>query len=330
MNRKSSLIGLAFITLLFLTLRAQAAPDTGITYEYKNGIATVTTNNVTISVNAFGNVPVFHFKTQADYGYTVLFKQLIEYDDANEDGVFQYNESLTGIPILSLTSMRWDFSDFVTEENAESEVIAVHFNFTSESMVGIYADFEMTIAAHLYLADQVIDGYELVGGAELKFDLYISGFPWNEDYTYLALRFDITPAEGSQIKNTHNQNIDTMDNTTNEEVKMDPVQNQVKQKLMIQDGEKNAFFGYANQSMNKYQYETQYKYGAVNASYSCNGEGVLQLFLSFDHFEELIYDPSVGTLDSGDVDATSIAWMSAVVLPIVAIAVIGLTRRNKK
>ncbi|MHA1407885.1 MAG: hypothetical protein ACTSSG_10985, partial [Candidatus Heimdallarchaeaceae archaeon] len=142
MIKKSIIIGFGLIALMFFTLGSKAAPEDGITYEYKNGIATITTGNITVSVNAFGNVPIFHLQTVDGFQYTVLFKQIIEYQDLNGDGAFQYNETLAGVPILTMTSMKWVFSGFVTEED-NGIIVAIHFNFTSEPMLGIYTDFEM-------------------------------------------------------------------------------------------------------------------------------------------------------------------------------------------
>ena len=94
MNKKFTLIGLGMIALLILTMGSQAAPGQGIEYEWSKGIATVETANVTISVNTFGNLPGFHYKLASGLNYTVIFKQLAEYEDVNEDGAFQANETL--------------------------------------------------------------------------------------------------------------------------------------------------------------------------------------------------------------------------------------------
>ena len=309
-------------------MQVQAAPGEGIEYEHKNGIASITTDNVTISVNAQGNIPVVHYTLESGLTYNVMLKQLIEYQDLNEDGAFQYNESLPGVPIFTLTSAKWLFSGFETDEVADV-VTAIHFNFTLEQMMGLlYQDLDITIAFHLYMDDVDIGGYDLVGGTELKFDLYISGWAWEEVDSLLAIRFDITPAEGSQIRNQHNQPIDATINTTNNEMKL---QNkaEMKQKFEIEQEGNKAYFAYANQSRIKNQYESQYRYSEVNGSCSTSGEGTLQLFLSFEHFDELIYDPSLGTDDSG-ITETSIAWVSAIVLPILAIAVLKIAYKKKK
>ena len=329
MKTKQVLIGLSFVILLFASMQIQAAPEQGITYEYKNGIAKIETANVTVSVNTYGNIPTFHYKLASGYSVNVMFKQLHEYQDLNEDGAFQFNESLTGNPPLSLSSIQWIFSGFDVEETGDVTT-AAHFNFTSDSIIGAaYNDLEITIAMHLYLEDQVIDGYELIGGAEFKFDIYIDGWPWQEDDSLLALRFDITPEEGSQIKNQNNQVIDTSTTTTNNEQQLAAEVNQIKQRLTIENDENGLFFGYANQSRIRNTYESQYRYGSVNASCSSTGDGILQVFLSFEHADSIIYDPSLGTDDSG-VAETASSWIAAVILPILAVAIVRISYYFKR
>ena len=316
------------MALMLVSMGVNAVPDTGIEYEYKNGIATITTANITVSVNAPGNVPTLHFKTVSGLEYNVMFKQLLEYEDMNEDGAFQYNETIEGVPMVSLTSLQWLFSGFVTDE-VEGEIQAIHFNFTSDAVVGMISpDLEVNLAMHLYLEDQIIGGYELLGGAEFKFDLFISGWEWANNDTLLALRFDITPGEGYEIKNQNNQTVDVTINTTNEEEQVTPVADQIKQRFSIENEENGAFFGYANQS--KIMNEEQFSYGSVNASVSTTGDGSMQLFLSFEQFDELHYDPSLGTDDSGDSDSVPISWVTFITLPLVAAAALLISKQSKK
>ncbi len=328
MKAKQVLIGLTFVILLFASMQIQAAPEQGITYEYKNGIAKIETANVTVSVNTMGNIPTFHYKQVSGYSVNVMFKQIHEYYDLNEDGVFQYNESLVGFPPLSLSSIQWIFSGFDVEETG-GVTTAAHFNFTSDTIIGaIYDELDITIAMHLYLEDQIIDGYELIGGAEFKFDIYINGWPWQEVDSLLALRFDITPDKGSQCKNQNNQVIDTSVDTTDNEQKL-VEKNQIKQKLQFEKNGNGAFFGYANQSRIRNTTESQYRYGSVNASYSSTGDGILQIFLSFEHADSIIYDPSLGTDESG-VAETASSWIAAVILPILAVAVVRVSYYFKR
>lgn len=143
------------------------------------------------------------------------------------------------------------------------------------------------------------------------------------------MRFDITPGEGYEIKNQLNQAIDTSITTTNEEEKVTPVMNQVKQYFKIENEDNGAFFGYANQS--RIFNDTQESYGCVNASISTTGDGSMQLFLSFEQFDELYYDPSLGTEDSGeDSDSVSVSYVALITLPIIAVVAITINNKTKR
>lgn len=330
MNKKLTLIGLGLIALMFITMGSQAAPEQGIEYEWKNGIASVETENVTISVNTFGNLPGFHYKLASGLNYTVIFKKLVEYEDLNEDGVFQSNESLTGMPFLTLTSVDWIFSDFDIEET-EGLITAIHFNFTSDEIIGVlYDELDITIAMHLYLEDQVIDGYELVGGTELKFDLYINGWPWDADTNLLALRFDIILSEGMQVRNQLNQPIDTTVDNSGNEKKLENKVGELKQEIAFQSEEKTAFFGYSSQAQIRNQTESQFRNGDVSASYCVNGDNLLKIYLSFEHFDYLIYDPSLGTYDSGESTVVPFAWISVIIAPVVFVAALKASNHFRK
>ena len=327
MKAKHFAFGIGLIALILLTSGVMADSDTGIEYEYQNGISVLTIDDVEIKVNTFGNVPIFHYNKAAGLNYTVLFKQLVEYQDLNEDGVFQYNENLAGSPIFSLMSVKWTFSGFEVEEEA-GITTAVHFNFTSSQIMGVFQpDLEIVITAHLYLEGQEIDGYELEAG-ELKFDLYISGWDWAEVDSFLAVRFDITPSEGAQFRNTHGQPVDTGVNSTNLEKKAQLVENKMKQQFNISAANEVGYFGFANQSQIKTLAENQYRHSNVNASYSSNGAGTLQVFLSFEHFDELIYDPSIGSYTIDDETEGTPLSIIAAIAPLVVFAVLRKRKEN--
>jgi hypothetical protein len=76
--------------------------------------------------------------------------------------------------------------------------------------------------------------------------------------------------------------------------------------------------------------EEQFSYGSVNASVSTTGDGSMQLFLSFEQFDELHYDPSLGTDDSGDSDSVPISWVTFITLPLVAAAALLISKQSKK
>ncbi len=338
MNTKTKIFGLSMLVLMFLTLTQVSAGDQSFAYQEQNKLVTLTYDTVTIKVNAGGMVPKFQYiESDSGFDYNVQLKSLSEYLDFNEDGAFQYNETaiwsedpMPPMPldpnVLALSSIRWVFSGFeVDYTEGTDEVSAVHFSFVSDMiMVPFFADLEMEINAHMYLNDNTTEGYTVIGKTELKFDIVIRNWEWQRNDTNLALRFDIHPLKNTyRLNDTNGNACDTTSNSTGFETK---VQNklEVKQKYLISGEGVEGHFAYANQA--KYKVASAYEYGTVNASHSSLGDGTLQTYLSFDHFdEELIYDPSVGAdeiAESGSIDLVFIS--------VGALMVLGLVLYRKK
>ncbi len=317
MNKRILKLTIGSMFLMLLVLTQVNADDQDFFYEENSNQVTFKYYDLEFVAKAGGSVPKFQFLTESAFAFesafsfNIMFKSLTEYMDYNEDGVFQYDE--TGIwkdttppmpiysNVFSLSSVRWNFSGFdveyidITEE--QKEVSAVHFEYVSDSINDPhYTDFEMKIVVHMYLTDQSIDGYEIIGGAEMKFDVVMNNWPWQRNDTNLALRFDIIPTTNSyRLNDTNGLVINKNQNTTGSEIK---VQNnaQVKEQFIIGTEQYQAFFAYANQA--KYNISNQYEYKTVNASYSTLGDGSVQTYLSFEHFDdEVIYDPSIGSLE---------------------------------
>ena len=287
------LIASGIIVMLALTFGANAAPEDGLNYSYQNGKVVLETGNVTLTVHTLSHEPIFQYQTETGLQYTVIFKQIIEYVDTNSDGAFQYNETVPSIPVLSLTSVNWDFSGFQVDE-VDGVATAVHFNFTVERVNGVfYKDLDMTIAAHFYMTDQEVEGYTVEGGYELKFDIIINQFPWMAEDTNLVIRFDMMPSKFASMHDPQGHNVDPNTNTTMNEKRIQH-QNQVKNMFNFTYEGETGYFAYANQSQVRNQTEQQYRIAPVNASYSTDGKGDVRIFLSFEHANDIIYDPSIG------------------------------------
>ncbi len=334
MNNKAKILSLSMMVLMLLTLTQVSADAKVLGYQEQNKQVSITYDTITINVNAGGMVPKFQYiESDSGFEYNVMLKSLIEYLDFNEDGAFQYNETAIWMDepyppmpshsnILALSSIRWVFGGFDVEyTEGTEEVSAIHFNFTSDMIMDpFYADLEMEINAHMYLDDNTTEGYTVVGKTELKFDIVIRNWTWQRNDTNLALRFDISPLKNTyQLNDTNGNACDTITNSTGFETK---VQNkdEVKQMYQISGEGVEGYFAYANQA--KYKIASAYEYGTVNASYSSLGDGTLQTYLSFEHFdEEVIYDPSVGVddevLESGSIELVFISVGALMVLGLV-------------
>ncbi len=317
--------------VLILLSANNALADEGIGYQEQGNIVTLNIDDLAITVNAGGQVPKFHYKLESGLSFNIMFKLIAEFYDFNEDGVFQYNETNiwgTDPPeigeiryntILALPSVMWAFSGFESEV-VEEKTVAIHFNFTSTNIFDpFYADLELAIVAHLYLEDQTIDGYQLEGGRELKFDLIVKNWPWQKDDTNLAIRFDISSEnEDAEMEQEAGKPIETGSNTTGMEQKAEHTED-VKQVLAINHGDVEGYFAYATESQNNIGGEFQTK--NVEASYSTDGDDNIQYYLCFEHFDdELIYDPSIGSIgeETASIGTTSILLLGAGALLVLA------------
>jgi hypothetical protein len=326
---------------MLLTLTQVSAADQAFAYQEQNKLVTITYDSITVKVNAGGMVPKFQYiESNSGFEYNVQLKTISEYLDFNEDGAFQYNETAiwTGDPdppmppqpnVLALSSIRWVFSGFDVEyaAGAAEVVTAIHFSFVSDLvMVPYFGDLEMEIHAHMYLNDNTTDGYTVAGKTELKFDIVLRNWEWQRNDTNLALRFDIHPLKNTyRLNDTNGNACDTTTNTTGFETKV-MNQQQVKQMYQISGEGVDGYFAYANKA--QYKIASAYEYGTVNASHSSLGDGTLQTYLSFEHFDdELIYDPSVG-VDEDTIDETG--SIELVFIGVGALMVISFALYRKK
>ena len=339
-------IGLAFLNMLIAS--QVNADDHDFLWIEDNNQVTFSYYNMHFIAKAGGQVPKFQFMTdndfEGDFEYAVMFHSITEYLDYNEDGVFQFNE--TGLwqqeaplgPVfsstLALSAVRFDFSGFDVEYIAGTEELAaVHFNYTSETInAPNYGDFEITIVVHIYLADQEIDGYELIGGQEMKFDIIMNNWPWQREDSNLALRFDIIPMNSAytyRLNDTNGNPVNTNENTTGYEYKILNNGDGVKEQFSIGDEQYQAFFAYANQA--KYMINNSYEYKNVNCSVSSLGDGSIQTYLSLEHFDdEITYDPSIGTLEDPSLDESGFGVVEIVTISAVSVLAITLLARKFK
>jgi len=338
-------LGTSLVVLMLLSA-SQTFASQGISYAEQNKLVTISVDNLTIMVNAGGQIPKFHYQVDNGLSFNVMFKLMAEYYDFNDDGAFQYNETNIwgseppGIgevrynTIFSMSSVVWAFSGFEVEES-EGVAVAIHFNFTSTDILDPnYAGLELAIVAHFYLDNQVIDGYEIAGGRELKFDLIVKNWPWQKDDTNLAIRFDIsTDNADDNLEQEHGKPIDLGSNTTGMEQKAKHTPGEMKQNVTIEHDGSIGYFAYSNQSQN--MINNKYQTMVVNASYSSDGNNNVQYYLCFEHFDdEFRYDPSVGSIETGSTedmgDTTSLGSPSLLFLSFGTLIVLSIYLYRKK
>ena len=181
-------LGLAFLMLAGFMATA-AADSTGFQWQYDAGNkqVTVTTPKLDIRVTTGGQVPHFMFwdptilDPNARLTYHVQFHQLIEFDDTNADGVYT-NGTDTNVRVLAMSAINWTFSGFLVDQ-VNGSVTAIHFNFTLADVQPPHGYEELFVQLRCHVNASKPE--------ELKFDVVISGWPWANSGTYLALRWDL-------------------------------------------------------------------------------------------------------------------------------------------
>ena len=286
-------------------------------WDMTSGTATISVGDFTVQVVGRGEVLHIQFWNESDpeVKYTVNIASLIEFEDLNQDGVFQPNETKGGSQtVLPLAKVDWTFEGFQNDTNEQGETVAVHFSFTSAGITDpTYAEVDLQIRCHLYLADQELDldgaTYPLFGSTELKFDIMVANWPWTDPDNLLALRFQIRPvcdaqnrncapvAKEFQARNKLNVN-EAMNQAQRFRGTVEP-----KQQFSFEvENRVAAYFAFANQvkvkNANLESFET------VECSYMTDGTNV-QVYLTFPHFESMEYDPSVGIVGSSSVPETT-------------------------
>lgn len=188
--RSAAVAALSLAFLMVAGFMATAAADgTGFQWQYDAGNkqVTLTTPKLDIRVTTGGQVPHFMFwdPTITDPNlrltYHVQFQQLIEFNDTNGDGVYTSGTD-TNVRILALAAINWTFSGFLTEETNGS-LTAIHFNFTLADVQPPHGYEELFVQLRCHVNTSKPE--------ELKFDVVISGWPWANSNTYLALRWDL-------------------------------------------------------------------------------------------------------------------------------------------
>jgi len=283
----------------------KAALKTG--WDADSGTVSTSIGDFVIQVVGRGEVLHIQFWNGSDpeIKYTANFVSLIEFEDLNQDGAFQPNETKGGPQTnLPLAKVDWTFSGFQNETNDEGETIAVHFGFASAEINDLtYSDVELEIQFHLYLEDLEIAlddaTYPILGETELKFDIMVANWPWAAPDNLIALRFQIRPessnparecnsiAEEFQARNKLNVS-EAMQQAQKFKGTVEP-----KQQFSFEvENQVAAYFAFANQVKVKNAQGESFK--SVECSYMTDGAN-LQVYLTFPHFEEhMEYDPSVG------------------------------------
>jgi hypothetical protein len=255
-----------------------------VNLQKQQGIATITTDNMTVTIESHGNVPKFSFYANDENStrFHVHFIKIMEFNDSNEDGEFNESEHESGAPALSLSSVTWNLSDFIEEGNL------ISFNFTSDEIMqgqggaqgpNEYENLTIVLAIHV----------DSTNGTAFKFDILMSDWPFADLDNMLALRWDLT-----------------WDAEENDTISVDPRDDGA---YLVRNETDIAYFVYEDTA------QIDSADVSVSISYddkmtdSAFSHGI-KAFLSYPNFNgsQLVHDPTVGvivTLEDGEPDPTS-------------------------
>ena len=173
-----------------------------------SGPAIVSTDELTVRVNP-GPVPHFWYWSadgSQDEAYHVKFQHLIEYSDSNDDGLFTANETASGGASFSLSSGKWEFSGFTTEDGDSIEsgetADTVKFSYTLVGPIrgkqnGQQGSPSATKIASENLVVVLTCHISAEDSNKMKIDVYIENWNFASENNRLAVRTDFTTDNGS-------------------------------------------------------------------------------------------------------------------------------------
>jgi len=276
----------SFIFSMFILLvigQVALGQDNGIQHKETAGLVEITTNELVVKVTASGTVPHFHFWNPEEDGstYHVMFLKLFEVNDTDEDGIYNKDvDKMIGVP-MALPVSNWELSEFDIVQ-VDSMVESIHFNFTTH-----------VNATNLN---------------EMKFDLIISGWDWQQEDSLLVFQFTVSQSAYEQD------------------------QERGKPENIVHEGNKLQF-GERGEGYFEYAEEAQAGNLPIQVRGSSNDENEgYSVYLAFEYFGEdtLVYDPTLGISAGVGEETTAIIGSSAIWIGLIGGISIGLviiTRR---
>ena len=307
-----------------------------------DGTVWVNTDIITIMANS--ELPSIRYWFTADEdGSRVLFStsyvMLVEFEDLNDDEVFQRNEYLHFAP---LAAFEWTLT---TGEVVEDDVTTeVWFKYTKSGVkssmgpemslasfdgmgdVQRFADVTLQIWAHIYLEDytgEVTDdhgvrfNYLVAGRSELKMDIEISNFPFSSEDSSVAIEtlqreHEAVGQDERRLRHRmetrerfRNVSLDTDMNWTTEggnESRFERMNGTYCQRMDFVDSESDiarGFFSWLDTAVITWP-GGETEAVDVTVSYVPRGNGVA-VYLAYPYFNDgsILHDPSIGLYESG-------------------------------
>ena len=244
--------------------------------------------------------------------YKLNFKRLIEFNDTNRDEVYQKGEKVAW---AELEAVAWTHTAFYNITGPTLGRIGIGINFTHSGPLPIEKlgvppenstiTIEVVVKIYQYnLTDVKRVGYQgfaysVIGGAEVKVDVILSGWPFGTEKTpKLALEIQLHSGHNRfEVEEKGGRRSVDANQTGAEERKLDQT-DAVEQRIRYLNatGKVAGFFKFVNVAIVKYAGTSSIV--KVYASYigeQEGGERQFKLFLAYPKFEgTLEHDPSFG------------------------------------
>lgn len=296
-----------------------------------------------ITIKANDDIPLFHFWYTVDEDgsrarFSTSYVMLAEFEDLNDDGAYQRNETLYFAP---LAAYEWTVTtgdvrdgDVITEvwlkytkSGVKSSMMPGMPLASMEGMGDIqrFSDVTIQIWAHIYLEDytgEVTDdhgvhfNYTVTGRSELKMDIEIGNFPFSSENSKVAVETLQRENEATANQNMHHHRMETRESFRN--VSIDSAMNWTT--TWGNESRFECMNGTELQKMDFIDYESEITQGYfswldtavitwpggeteavdVNASYVPRGDG-LAVYLAYPYFDDgsILHDPSIGLYPEG-------------------------------
>lgn len=248
--------------------------------------------------------------------YKLTFKRLIEFNDTNRDETYQKDERVAW---TELESAAWTHTAFYNLTGRQRARIGIGINFTYSGQLRIeskgaqpktVANATIKFAVKLFqynLTDIKLIGYQgftysALGGAEVKVDVILSGWPFGTEKTpKLALEIQLHSDNNQfEVEEKGGRKPVNVNQTVAEERKMDQT-NDVEQKIRYLNatGKVAGFFKFVRFAIVRFAGELSVV--NVYASYTGEqeeGKKEFKIFLAYPKFAgTLEHDPSFGVGD---------------------------------
>jgi hypothetical protein len=330
---------IAIVAIATPAVRADDTPQGGI--DNQGNRITLTTGSLTAVFE--GMVPKVTFYDHSGMIHTqqkVNFRALIEFSDTDNNGLYESNEKVAA---LMIDEAAWDHTAFYTLPGGKG----VGINFTLSGTPNIVSATDghtvatlqprsVIIVVKAYNATETlnVNGKTFtVGKAEVKFDIVIANWPFQNTSDMLALQVNMHSEsehfdnQGQDIDSTHDETAQTSEHSLGQTNDVD----QVKfSSGLVTTSSTIGFFRFVSQAtVTNGATSTNVKVAASYKSETENDGGdretFMKLYLAYPNFQgTLVHDPSIG-LGSGIPTLYLIAGGAAVAG---LIAVIAIRRRH--